>query len=107
ADGVFPELVADTSSGDVSVRAGSGSSAKAPWKLSSSYGDVELAVPADLACDIDAKTSYGKVEVDVPLALAPGKTKQGGSAVRGKMNGGGTTIEIRCKSGDAKVTAIR
>jgi DUF4097 and DUF4098 domain-containing protein YvlB len=105
ADGVFPELVLETSSGAVSARADAGSSAKVPWKLASSYGDVELALPGDFACDLDARTSYGKVEVEVPLALTPGKAKQGGMTTRGKMNGGGSKVEVLCKSGDAKVTA--
>jgi len=102
-EGVLTALVADTQSGDVIARALAGSRVESTWKLSSSYGDVTLVVPEGFACDLDARTEYGAVEVDVPLHVAAGELKSAKESVRGKLNGGGGAVEIRCSSGDVAV----
>jgi DUF4097 and DUF4098 domain-containing protein YvlB len=102
--GVFTGLEADSSSGDVTARARAGSRVEKDWKLSSSYGGVTLVVPEGFGCHLDAKTSYGAVSVDPPLESDPGaKKKKGSNSVRGKLNGGGGSVELHCTSGDVKV----
>jgi DUF4097 and DUF4098 domain-containing protein YvlB len=102
-EGVFPALEADSSSGDVVVHARTGSRIDSGWKISSSYGSVELVVPDGFGCHLDAKTSYGEVEVGLPIEPDAGAKKKSEHSAKGNLNGGGGSIEIRCKSGDVKV----
>jgi hypothetical protein len=104
---VFSALEADSSSGDVTARARAGSRVDRDWKLSSSYGAVTLIVPDGFGCHLDAKTAYGAVSVDPPLESDPGAKKKGSHSVRGKLNGGGGAVELRCTSGDVKVESGR
>ncbi len=103
--GVFPALEASSSSGDVTARAKSGSRVDGDWKLSSSYGNVKLSVPDGFGCHLDAKTTYGAVAVGLPIEADAGAKKKSSHSVRGKLNGGGGTVELRCTSGDVKVEA--
>jgi DUF4097 and DUF4098 domain-containing protein YvlB len=102
-EGVFAELTLDSSSGDVTARALSGSKIEKGWKLSSSYGSVKLAAAESFACDLDANTEYGAVALGFPIEVAPGVLKKGTQSVKGKLNGGGGVVEIRCTSGDVSV----
>jgi DUF4097 and DUF4098 domain-containing protein YvlB len=101
--GVFPSLDASSSSGDVTARAKSGSRVDGDWKLSSSYGGVTLVVPDGFGCHLDAKTAYGAVAVGLPIEADAGVKKKSSHSVRGKLNGGGGKVELRCTSGDVKV----
>jgi len=100
-EGKLSSLRAHTSSGRVSARALPGSRATDTWKLSSSYGNVELVLPQDFACRLDARTDYGDVDIDFPVAVQPGRHEKG--VVQGDVNGGGSTVELRCSSGDVRV----
>jgi hypothetical protein len=102
-DGVFTALEADSSSGDVVVQAKAGSRIDRGWKISSSYGSVQLVVPDGFGCHLDAKTSYGEVSVGLPIEPDAGAKKQSSHSARGNLNGGGGSVELRCKSGDVKV----
>jgi DUF4097 and DUF4098 domain-containing protein YvlB len=104
-EGVFSGLKADSSSGEVSARALKGSRIEGDWRLSSSYGNVSLAIPEGLGCELDADTAYGDVAVGFPVEVQPGSRKKGEHAVRGKVNGGGGRIELHCTSGSIKVGA--
>jgi DUF4097 and DUF4098 domain-containing protein YvlB len=100
--GVFSALVADTSSGDVDARAEIGSRIDAPWKIRSSFGDVKLGLPADLACELAAKTQSGAVDVDLPIEIAAGE-RPSETSMRGKLRGGGELVSVQSWSGDVKV----
>lgn len=102
-DGVLTVCGAHSSSGDVEVKAREGSSIKSAWRIDSAYGRVSLEAPQDAKFDLDAKTSYGKVGVDYAIELPPGSTTKKGSAVRGKVNGGGALVTLESSSGDVKV----
>lgn len=102
-EGVFPALEADSSSGDVIVRAKRGSRTDSGWKISSSYGSVKLVVPDGFGCHLDAKSSYGQVSVGLPMEPEAGIQKKSSRSVRGDLNGGGGSVELRCQSGDVKV----
>ena len=99
-EGVLDAVEVESSSGDVSVSGSPGTKVGTDWKIGSSYGRGQLELPADLAFDIDARTDYGKIERGFPIELAPGTNEGSAQIVRGKVNGGGNRIAIRCASGD-------
>ena len=98
--GVFSEASAESRSGRVSVAASAGSSVAAPWRLSSGFGDVELVVPADFSCWVQARTSFGKVRAD-SLAGAQGKSRQ--NEIEGTLGTGGETVTLKTSSGNVTI----
>ncbi len=104
-DGVLSSLTADTHSGDVTVHARAGSRIEGEWRISSSYGAAMLEIPAGLGCDLDAETAYGSVEVEPQIERARDARKPSSKAVRGRIHGGGGPVEIRCTSGDVRVSS--
>jgi DUF4097 and DUF4098 domain-containing protein YvlB len=96
AQGRFDELELKTGDGHVEVRAATGSSLAAGWRLETGDGNVSLEVPGDLAADVDLHTSDGHIDLDMPVTTE-GKIREG--EVRGKLNGGGSSLTIRTGDG--------
>jgi putative adhesin len=96
AQGRFDELELKTGDGHVEVRAAGGSSLAAGWRLETGDGNVSLEVPGELAADVDLHTSDGHIDLDVPITTE-GKIRQ--NEVRGKLNGGGSSLTIRTGDG--------
>jgi len=96
ASGRFDELELKTGDGHVDVRANSGSSLAAGWRLETGDGSVSLEVPADLAADVDLHTSDGHIDLDMPVTIT-GMQRQ--NEVHGKLNGGGSLLTIRTGDG--------
>ncbi len=72
-------------------------------ELTTTNGDVTIALPGDLKADIDAATTNGRVRVDFPL------TTQGdisSKRIRGSIAGGGTPISLRTTNGNIEITKI-
>lgn len=103
-DGVLRSVNAHSSSGAVKVLARQGSVIDADWRIDSSYGRVSLEAPRDLKFDLAAKTSYGDVDVGYAIEMPPGSTTKRGSAIRGKVNGGGPLVTIESSSGSVSVS---
>ena len=102
ARGVLTDVDARASSGDVTVTAKSGSKVAAPWRIRSSFGDVELTLPADAACQVRAKTSFGSI--DTAVAGTRSESTSGGS-FHGKVGGGGELVTLETSSGDVTLTS--
>lgn len=96
ASGRFDELELKTGDGRVDVRADSGSSLAAGWRLETGDGSVSLEVPGDLSADVDLHTSDGHIDLDLPVTTS-GTVRQ--NEVRGKLNGGGSLLTIRTGDG--------
>ena len=96
AQGRFDELELKTGDGHVDVRAAGGSSLAAGWRLETGDGSVSLAVPGELAADVDLHTSDGHIDLDMPITTE-GQIRQ--NEVRGKLNGGGSSLTIRTGDG--------
>lgn len=96
AHGRFDELELKTGDGHVDVRAGTGSSLAASWRLETGDGNVSLEVPGNLAADVDLHTSDGHIDLDMPVTTE-GKMRE--NEVRGKLNGGGSSLTIRTGDG--------
>jgi len=100
ANGRFDELDLKTGDGHVEVRAASGSSLAAGWRLETGDGNVTLEVPGDLAADVDLHTSDGHIDLDFPVTTE-GKLRE--NEVRGKINGGGNLVTIRTGDGSIRL----
>lgn len=98
ANGRFDELELKTGDGHVDVRAGSGSTLAASWRLETGDGNVSLEVPADFAADLELHTGDGHIDLDMPVTTE-GKIRE--NDIRGKINGGGGLLAI--KTGDGSI----
>ncbi len=96
ANGRFDELELKTGDGHVDVRATSGSTLAAGWRLETGDGSVSLEVPPDLSANVDLHTSDGHIDLDMPVTTE-GKIQQ--NEIRGKLNGGGSLLTIRTGDG--------
>ncbi|MHC4473251.1 MAG: DUF4097 family beta strand repeat-containing protein [Planctomycetota bacterium] len=100
AAGVLTAVDVSTSSGDVQVEAEAGSRVAAPWKLESSFGDVELEVPAGLSFRLRAETSFGKIRSEIPIKV---ETSLSGGRCEAKVGDGGQTVTLKTSSGDIRI----
>jgi DUF4097 and DUF4098 domain-containing protein YvlB len=96
AHGRFDELELKTGDGHVEVTANAGSTLAAGWRLETGDGNVSLEIPSDLSADVSLHTSDGHIDLDMPIATE-GKIRQ--NEVHGKLNGGGSSLNIRTGDG--------
>ena len=99
-EGRFQLLNIHTGDGNVDARVSAAASPQAGWVLRTSDGNIRLTLPEDFAADIDAHTGDGSVKVDFPITTT-GSSQE--STVRGKINGGGISIELQTSDGDVQV----
>jgi len=96
AQGRFDELELKTGDGHVEVRAATGSTLAAGWRLETGDGNVSLEIPSDLSADVSLHTSDGHIDLDMPITTE-GKIHE--NEVHGKLNGGGSSLTIRTGDG--------
>jgi hypothetical protein len=101
--GRFDALDLHTGDGNIEVDAEAGSKIASLWTLRSGDGRIDLRLPSDFAADLDAHTGDGHVSLDFPVTVS-GSLKQ--NSIRGKMNGGGGSLELRTGDGDIRVEKI-
>jgi DUF4097 and DUF4098 domain-containing protein YvlB len=94
--GRFDVLSVRSGDGSVGVEALHGSKLDSGWNISSGDGGIDVALPGDLPANIDASTSDGHISSDIPITMEGIISK---SRVRGKMNGGGSTLTIHTGDG--------
>jgi DUF4097 and DUF4098 domain-containing protein YvlB len=94
--GRFDVLSVRSGDGSVGVEALHGSKLDSGWNISSGDGGIDVALPGDLPVNIDASTSDGHISSDIPITMDGIISK---SRVRGKMNGGGSTLTIHTGDG--------
>ncbi|HZE45027.1 MAG TPA: DUF4097 family beta strand repeat-containing protein [Steroidobacteraceae bacterium] len=94
--GRFDVLSVRSGDGSVGVEALHGSKLDSGWNISSGDGGIDVALPVDLPVNIDASTSDGHISSDIPITMEGMISK---SRVRGKMNGGGSTLTIHTADG--------
>lgn len=91
---------ARTSGGPVSVDFSTGNNQGGT--ISTSGGGVSAAVDPAAALSIDAATSGGRVSSDLALTVRGGFDR---NAVRGDLNGGGSTLRLRTSGGPIRISA--
>jgi DUF4097 and DUF4098 domain-containing protein YvlB len=94
--GRFDMLSARSGDGSVGVDALHGSKLDSSWSITSGDGSIDVALPGDLPVNIDASTGDGHISSDIPITMEGVISK---SRVRGKMNGGGSTLTIHTGDG--------
>jgi DUF4097 and DUF4098 domain-containing protein YvlB len=94
--GRFDMLSARSGDGSVGVEALHGSKLDSSWSITSGDGSIDVALPGDLPVNIDASTGDGHISSDIPITMEGIISK---SRVRGKMNGGGSTLTIHTGDG--------
>jgi len=99
-EGRFAMLNVRTGDGNIDARVNASESPQPGWTLRSGDGNIRLELPGDFAADLDAHSGDGSVRVDIPITTS-GSIRD--SAVRGKINGGGISIEIQTGDGDVRV----
>ncbi len=101
-NGRFDELDLKSGDGRVDARAEAGSTLSGGWTLESGDGSVTLAVPDNLAADVDLHTGDGHIDLDLPVVVTAGRIQH--NEVRGKINGGGNLLTIRTGDGSIRLS---
>lgn len=94
--GRFDDVNLHTGDGNMSVYVSAGSKATGSWIFRTGDGNLDLYLPDGFAADIDAHTGDGKVVSDLPVTTT-GQIRE--NELRGKLNGGGNTLELRTGDG--------
>jgi Putative adhesin len=102
-NGRFDVLNLHTGDGNIDAEVNATSAPQPGWLLRSGDGNIRLKLPANLGADLDAQSGDGEIRVGFPIS-ASGVGKD--NSMRGKINGGGISIELRTGDGDIKVEKI-
>ena len=103
ASGRWDRIDLRTDDGSIEAEARAGSKMTSGWQVHTEDGHVTLRLPETFAAELDAHTGGGKVTVDFPVTNS-GSSE--GSAVRGRLNGGGATLMVRTGDGPIRVTRL-
>ena len=101
--GRFDALTARSGDGSVGVDVLHGSKLESSWSITSGDGSIDVAVPADLPANIEASSGDGHITSDIPITMEGVMSK---SKVRGKMNGGGSTLTIHTGDGSIHLKQV-
>ena len=101
--GRFDVLSARSGDGSVAVEAQHGSKLDSGWSVTSGDGSIDVAVPADLPANIEASSGDGHITSDIPITMEGVMSK---SRIRGKMNGGGSTLTIHTGDGSIHLKQV-
>jgi hypothetical protein len=99
-NGRFDVLNLHTGDGNIDAEVNAASAPQPGWLLRSGDGNIRLRLPDNLGADLDAHSGDGEVQVGFPI---PASSSGSENSVRGRINGGGISIELRTGDGDIKV----
>lgn len=99
-EGRFDMVNVRTGDGNIDAHVSASQTPQPGWALRTGDGNIRLTLPENFAADINAHTGDGSVKVDFPLNSS-GTARE--SDVRGKINGGGISIELQTGDGDVSV----
>lgn len=102
-DGRFDALDLHSNDGHVTARAQPGSKTASTWTVRTGDGSVTLRLPEGFQADLDAHTGDGRISVDFPVTVSGTLNR---SSVRGKMNGGGSTLTVRTGDGSIHIEKL-
>lgn len=96
ASGRFDVLELRTDDGHIDVNVHPGSQLRQSWEIRTSDGGVQVAIPGDLAADVELHTGDGHITTNVPITVEGSFSSHD---LRGKMNGGGSRLTIHTSDG--------
>src|SRR5438270_5959537 len=70
------------------------------WMVHSGSGSIHLRLPSDASFDLNARTSSGSISLDHPVTV---QGTMGKKEIRGKVRGGGVTVEVETGSGNIEI----
>ncbi len=75
----------------------------AAHSLENSFGDIQLAIPADSVLDIEFETQFGEIDSEMPITVS-GELSP--TSLRGTLNGGGALLKATTSNGDISLIAL-
>ncbi len=96
ASGVQGSLHAHTGSGGIEI----GGMPSGEWTVQAGSGNITLRLKSDAAFDLYAHTSSGRIKMDHPVTVTGTISPK---ELRGKVRGGGPSIEAKTGSGDINI----
>ncbi len=102
-NGRFDVLNLHTGDGNIDAEVSAASAPQSGWMLRSGDGNIRLRLPDNLGADLDAHSGDGAVHVGFPVSASSTGNE---NSMRGKINGGGISIQLRTGDGDIKVEKI-
>ncbi len=99
-EGRFDDLQLDTGDGSIEAEVRPGSKMTGRWLIHTGDGSVQLRIPKEFAADLDAHTGDGHITLDLPITMNGTKSE---NSIRGKLNGGGQTLELRTGDGSIHI----
>lgn len=104
ADGRFAQVDARTGDGGVQITAQDGSTLSNGVHITSGDGSVTLRVPRNIRAEVDLRSGDGSIRCDLPLVVQSSSNDR--HAVRGSLNGGGSTIRVNTGDGSVSVSGL-
>lgn len=101
--GRFDDLNLHTGDGNMNVYVATGSKASSSWILRTGDGNLDLHLPDGFSAELDAHTGDGRISSDFPVTTTGGLRE---NELRGKMNAGGSTLELRTGDGSIHVSKL-
>jgi DUF4097 and DUF4098 domain-containing protein YvlB len=101
--GRFDDLRVQTGDGSLTADILSGSKMTGNWSLSTSNGSISVRLPDVFAADIDAHTGDGNITSQLPMLVSG---LLGSRDLRGKLGGGGPTLQIRTGDGSIRLERL-
>jgi hypothetical protein len=101
--GRFELLDLSTRDGRISASVWKGSRMNGTWNLRTSDGSITLRLPDDLSAFLDAWTGDGHIDLQLPIEVS-GRVEK--NRVRGKIRGGGPTLQIHTSDGSITLRSL-
>jgi DUF4097 and DUF4098 domain-containing protein YvlB len=103
ASGRYDLLDLNTSDGHIAADVWKGSHMNGDWSVRTSDGSITLRLPDDLPAFLDAWTSDGHIDLQLPVEIS-GRVEK--NRVRGKIHGGGPTIQVHTSDGSITLRSL-
>jgi DUF4097 and DUF4098 domain-containing protein YvlB len=95
--GRFDDLNLETSDGEIFAEVRAGSKMSSSWNVRSQDGRVTLRLPQEFSAELYARSGDGTIHSDLPITMEAYSSNR--HEVRGRLNGGGSTLTVRTNDG--------
>ncbi len=86
-----------------SVRFSGSLAGSQPHSLEAGFGDIELAIPAGTALDLDLEANIGEISSSLPVTM---NGEMNDKYWQGTLNGGGTALTAKTRSGKIRLLSL-